>query len=176
MADKDSAFVTFEDLKNYTSTLKKYIDFKLVPVPSDCEQLDFTSYSEKDSYNVRYYFGWTPPKDINSAADGTEYEYFFVENNKIVYHFIGYYYYGGWKYKLPDDETGRFPTNISTESGMENMKLRNMVFSTSYAASVVNFTASALTTGKAYTYRIPYNLDVALSVIGRYTVYARKIK
>ena len=77
----DNSNVKWADLKHYTEKFKEYIDYKLVPVPADCQQLKFKIYAPAA---VAYFGGWSLPTGYSKAVAGSTFEYYFVEANKLV--------------------------------------------------------------------------------------------
>lgn len=170
---KDKAFVTFEDLKNYTDALKEYVDSKILPVPSDCEQLSPTIY---DTGNIMIIGGWGLPTGFSDAVAGTTYEYFFVEDNKIVGHCKAVrntkdYYNITWL------DGARCPASLTFYTNVNQAEAWGICCGFQVSFSSVTLTASATTLGSSMKVNVVKTdlLKPLLLGIGRYSVYARKL-
>lgn len=165
----DKTPVTFKDLQNYTDKLKSYIDYKLVPVPSDCEQLKQLIYSPAIQ---AHFVGWSLPAGFTANTPGQKYEYYFVEDNKVVAHCSGLQNTtGSITYTWLDDTC--CPDGISFFGAASQAKSWGMVCSYSFQSTVTIVTNTAGTEETLYTINNTYMKNI-LNACGRYTVYARK--
>lgn len=170
---KDKAFVTFEDLKNYTAALKGYVDSKILPVPSDCEQLSPTIYN---SGTTMILMGWGLPTGFSDTVAGTTYEYFFVEDNKIVGHCKAVRDTHGF-YNLTWLDGTSCPADLNFYQTESQAKAWGVCCGFQIQFSPVTLTASATTVGSIMhvnVVKLDY-LEPLLLGIGRYSVYARKL-
>lgn len=170
---KDKAFVTFEDLKNYTAALKGYVDSKILPVPSDCEQLSPTIYNSRTTMIL---MGWGLPTGFSDAVAGTTYEYFFVEDNKIVGHCKAVRDTQGF-YNLTWLDGTSCPAGLVFYTIGSQAKSWGVCCGFQVSFSSVTLTASATTLGsntKVNVVKLDY-LEPLLLGIGRYSMYARKL-
>lgn len=170
---KDKAFVTFEDLKNYTDALKEYVDSKILPVPSDCEQLSPTIY---DTGTTMILMGWGLPTGFSDAVVGTTYEYFFVEDNKIVGHCKAVRDTNG-NYNLTWLDGTSSPASLGFYTIISQAEAWGVCCGFQISFNPVTLTASATTVGSNMQVNVVKtgSLKPLLLGIGRYSVYARKL-
>lgn len=170
---KDKAFVTFEDLKNYTDALKEYVDSKILPVPSDCEQLSPTVY---DTGTTMILMGWELPTGFSDAVAGTTYEYFFVEDNKIVGHCLALRDPTGL-YNLTWLDGTSSPAALTFYKTESQAKAWGVCCGFQIQFNPVTLTASATTVSSSTQVNVVKTdkLVPLLLGIGRYSVYARKL-
>lgn len=170
---KDKAFVTFEDLKNYTDALKEYVDSKILPVPSDCEQLSPTTYDTETTMIVG---GWGLPTGFSDTVAGTTYEYFFVEDNKIVGHCKAVRDTHGF-YNLTWLDGTSCPADLIFYKTESQARAWGVCCGFQISFNPVTLTASATTVGSNMQVNVvsTRSLKPLLLGIGRYSVYARKL-
>lgn len=170
---KDKAFVTFEDLKNYTNALKEYVDSKILPVPSDCEQLSPTIY---DTGTTMIIAGWGLPTGFSDAIAGTTYEYFFVEDNKIVGRCLALRDTKGI-YNLTWLDGTSSPASLTFYTTESQAEAWGVCCGFQILFSPVTLTASATTVGSNMKVNVVTtgSLKPLLLGVGRYSVYARKL-
>ena len=165
--------VTWKDLERYTEKLKKFIDYKLVPVPTDCEQLKFKIYTPAA---IAYFGGWTLPTGYSKAGTGSTFEYYFIEDNKLVAKCkavceaaTGNVPAGNGKFTITWLDNTTCPSGISFFSAQAQCNSWGM--SCYYEVDLKQFTNDSTTYFAVDTSTIKNLINAA----GRYTVYARKI-
>lgn len=167
MATKDSAFVTFEGLRNYTDALKKYVDFKFVPVPSDCEKLQPTAYTTGTTLVV---LGWGLPTGFSDAVLGTTYEYYFVEDNVVVGHCKSVRGEHGY-YTLTWLDGTTKPENITCYTTESQALAWKLSFGFQVQFDTVTLTASSNTSNVSRPIYIYHKVSGAYAIIRYRSIY-----